>query len=667
MSNVGLKDFDWEYYLDKNTDLRRNGVRTQAQALKHWTKYGRREKRVHRFIEQPNNKVIPSKVLKILYVGFSADIKTSSCNIYREGFRENGHQVDDFEYVDISKKIGETKMNQQLLEKAHSYDIIFIYKGEKISSNVLREIKTKYSTRIILFYHDQRFNLQGFILAMLPYVDLFVHTTGGNRLQQYHQQGRPSKSMYMFTPANTKVFEDFGLKRTTNVLFTARNYPFEGTLRIMIKKYLKERKDVEIYGEKNVILGQKYIKTINQAKIGINVNDFYLFSKYSSNRLTDYLSCGLFTLSVYSEGMEQIFTDKQDLVYFRNFEEFKELLDYYLEHDEERETIARNGMNKVRNLYNTKVLSQEILNCLLNDNHVPMYNWIELLKNEPCICNDDNFAVFITCNDRYIPYAIVSLKAFTKYNPRYDKYILGTKFSRESYFLASKYGVTLLEVDLSKDFINFDRRPYGNQYPIECFYHFYAYKILGNYSYLVHIEPDIYTNHPMDLDLKKIQYIGGSIGDRKIGKFLARDIEKIRQIDVDPNFNQDALNSGWTIYNTIGLDKIGFYEKIVDYYKKSWEVGAPRCGDDSLMVLYQIFNHKQFQLVDPIYHYISYDKQRDDYPNIYHYHAADAKWWLNKSTNNRMTKYFNEKFREFLYDNFDLSFIQEHCPQITIL
>ena len=40
--------------------------------------------------------------------------------------------------------------------------------------------------------------------------------------------------------------------------------------------------------------------------------------------------------------------------------------------------------------------------------------------------------------------------------------------------LCEEHNILILEVDLSNDFIDLNKRPYGTQYPIECFYHLYA-------------------------------------------------------------------------------------------------------------------------------------------------------------------------------------------------
>ena len=91
--------------------------------------------------------------------------------------------------------------------------------------------------------------------------------------------------------------------------------------------------------------------------------------------------------------------------------------------------------------------------------------------------------VLITCNNHYVPKSIIALNLFNKYNPKYKKVIIGTVFSDETKKLCKKFNVILKEIDLREDFYDLDKRPYGKQYPIECFYHFYAYKLFTEYDF----------------------------------------------------------------------------------------------------------------------------------------------------------------------------------------
>ena len=118
-----------------------------------------------------------------------------------------------------------------------------------------------------------------------------------------------------------------------------------------------------------------------------------------------------------------------------------------------------------------------------------------------------NNIVLITCNDHYVPKSIIALNLFNKYNPKYTKVIIGTVFSDETKNLCKKFNVILKEIDLREDFYDLDKRPHGQQYPIECFYHFYAYKMFPEYDFIIQIEQDIYTNK-MPLVSNSMKYPG---------------------------------------------------------------------------------------------------------------------------------------------------------------
>ena len=277
-------------------------------------------------------------------------------------------------------------------------------------------------------------------------------------------------------------------------------------------------------------------------------------------------------------------------------------------------------------------------------------------------------AVIIVCNEAYIPYAIVSLALFCSHNKGYDKFIIGKSFSSRARILAQKDSVKLLEADLSKDFINLDKRPYGRQYPIECFYHLYAYKLLPKHKFIIQIEPDVYTNRTLDLNLNKIKYLAGSQGGGKvIANSFRNDREKILKLNPKADFDQNAKRSGFTIYNTAGLQKIKFYEKIVEYYQKSWEIGAPRCGDDSLLMLYQSFHKDHVLLLDQAYNFLSNNPHEEDYTNYYHCHSVSSdKWWTGKVPTNDVERYYNEKFVEYLYNHFNPIFIKRFFPALYV-
>jgi len=285
-----------------------------------------------------------------------------------------------------------------------------------------------------------------------------------------------------------------------------------------------------------------------------------------------------------------------------------------------------------------------------------------------------NNIVIITCNNHYVPKSIIALNLFNKYNPEYKKAIIGTVFSDETKKLCKKFNVILKEIDLRKDFYDLDKRPYGKNYPIECFYHFYAYKMFPEYDFIIQIEPDIYTNKNIDIDFNLIKFIGGSYTkSNTIKKFssIMNDYKEIQKVYGKGDINQHRICGGGKIYNIKELQKINFYEKIVEYYQTSLRIKKPRCGDDSLMVMYQLLNPSHIYLLKPEFHIIySNNFNNSNYNDIslFHFGGPQPKYWEVKNPDllTNIQRYFYDNIIEYIYNNFTIEFIKEYLPEIYI-
>jgi Glycosyl transferases group 1 len=87
------------------------------------------------------------------------------------------------------------------------------------------------------------------------------------------------------------------------------------------------------------------------------------YPDYWSDRIYETLGRGGFLIHPYISGLEREFEDKKNIVFYEygNFEQLKELIDYYLTHDEEREAIRLAGHNLVKEKYTYKNRWQQIL------------------------------------------------------------------------------------------------------------------------------------------------------------------------------------------------------------------------------------------------------------------------------------------------------------------
>jgi spore maturation protein CgeB len=75
----------------------------------------------------------------------------------------------------------------------------------------------------------------------------------------------------------------------------------------------------------------------------------------------DVLGSGGFLITTYQDEIAEYFEEDKDLVIVRSPEEFIEKAAYYLEHDDERKEIARNGQEKVFEKFAYTKLLPEVL------------------------------------------------------------------------------------------------------------------------------------------------------------------------------------------------------------------------------------------------------------------------------------------------------------------
>ena len=84
-------------------------------------------------------------------------------------------------------------------------------------------------------------------------------------------------------------------------------------------------------------------------------------------RAFDIMGSGGFLLTNYQEEMLEYFESDKDFVYYTDYEDLLEKVDYYLENEEERKQIAINGCRKVCEQHNMKLRIQNILDIVVGE------------------------------------------------------------------------------------------------------------------------------------------------------------------------------------------------------------------------------------------------------------------------------------------------------------
>lgn len=119
----------------------------------------------------------------------------------------------------------------------------------------------------------------------------------------------------------------------------------EWVVRLFTPEVSNQFKGVINGGEVNYVNEAPY--AMKCAKINLNIS---LKSIHSGMplRALDIMGCGGFLLTNYQSDFMEYFVLGEDFVYYENINEVPFLVEYYLEHEEERLQIAQNGYKKVK-------------------------------------------------------------------------------------------------------------------------------------------------------------------------------------------------------------------------------------------------------------------------------------------------------------------------------
>jgi len=157
---------------------------------------------------------------------------------------------------------------------------------------------------------------------------------------------------------------------TEEVIFVgSKTYHPEWPYRPKLINFLNQAygKRFNLYGREGVkmVRGQELnnLYAATKVVVGDTLCPDFAYPDYWSDRIYETIGRGGFLIHPYIKGLEKEFEDKKHVVFYEynNLDQLKELVDYYLEHDEEREQIRRSGHELVKNNYTYKNRWQTIL------------------------------------------------------------------------------------------------------------------------------------------------------------------------------------------------------------------------------------------------------------------------------------------------------------------
>ena len=202
-------------------------------------------------------------------------------------------------------------------------------------------------------------------------LDLVLTAYEGKGINAYKDAGVRCVFMPSMCDPDTEYRYEVDAKWKSNILFTGqtrhkhKRYPTK-ELRYQLLSRLADMENCALYGclGRPKVEGMNYLYAISGARIGLSINAVNDVRLCHSSRLIHYLACGTFVLAKRVPDSELLFKDGIHLRYFDTVEEFFDLANWYLNHEDERIKIANAGMQHVHTEFNCEKIAKYTMDLI---------------------------------------------------------------------------------------------------------------------------------------------------------------------------------------------------------------------------------------------------------------------------------------------------------------
>lgn len=319
--------------------------------------------------------------MRITFLGnFRVDYSSESH--HKKSLESLGHEVSALQETEAtSELILDSALNSDVFVWVHTHGWVTPTVTRMSMKTVLEVLRSKGIPTVS--YHLDLWigiNRQSDLVRDPMYKSIEYFFTVDKQMADWFNQNTKVKGHYL--PAGVFGEECYwieGISPNKDVVFVgSREYHREWPWRHQLIDWLKRT-----YGDRFTHVGKdgtgivrghdlNNLYTHSKVAVGDSLIKNFTYEYYWSDRLYETIGRGGFIIFPYIKGLEDEFVLededelKQELVTYKlgDFDDLKRKIDYYVEHDEEREAIRRRGFDKVVNNYTYKHRWQTILETI---------------------------------------------------------------------------------------------------------------------------------------------------------------------------------------------------------------------------------------------------------------------------------------------------------------
>tara|TARA_A100001011_G_scaffold218483_1_gene226448 strand:+ start:2404 stop:4533 length:2130 start_codon:yes stop_codon:yes gene_type:complete len=317
------------------------------------------------------------------------------------GFIRLGHSVLGFSDRDIQKYYksfndfkGAKTLNDKLKKTCYNYkpDMLILGHADLISPEQINELRNDYPNIKIGQWFLDPLNKKGpdfdrnkdRILDKINSVDASFLTTSPTALNFMPKE----RCFYIPNPSDNsfETLNNFNKPCNVDVFFALSHGVHRGVLKTgkvddrvnFVNKLINITPNAkfDVYGINNIqpIWADHYFKTIENAKMGLNLSRGDAIKYYSSDRITQIVGNGLVCLIDEKTQYRDFFTDKE-MVFYKNLNDLSEKILKVSNDEKLRKLLGKNGKEKYMKYFNSTLVAEFIINKTLGINDKKTFLW----------------------------------------------------------------------------------------------------------------------------------------------------------------------------------------------------------------------------------------------------------------------------------------------------
>jgi spore maturation protein CgeB len=270
---------------------------------------------------------------------------------YGEGFPEYRKDLSIPKYIEKMKRKGNPE-----------FDLIITYESKwMLPFQGIEDINIP-KAHIVIDYHDPK-SIKGFsnwqnvdkhLKRMKPDI---IFARSGRYVENLKRNLGVEKIFFLPFSVETTLYKNMNLNRNIDVMASFTNRPDVYPLREKIQTMLNKM-SITTFTKK--VIHHQYINTLNQSKIFVNSGG----DGYSplTMKFTEVLACGTLLITDKPEDMQPTgFKNGEHFVVFKDLEDLKKKINYYVKHEKERKNIALRGMKFVHANHNNEIRVKQFI------------------------------------------------------------------------------------------------------------------------------------------------------------------------------------------------------------------------------------------------------------------------------------------------------------------